>query len=111
MIDKVPWHKHKIDLVIDASGVEQNVINSKKILSDELRKVIITHSPDQNIDHTIIMGVNEESYDHKKHDVISSSICDASALGPILSELDKNLLKLKVVLLPLCIQDFPIKIY
>lgn len=90
LIDKVPWHKHKIDLVIDASGVEQNVINSKKILSDELRKVIITHSPDQNIDHTIIMGVNEESYDHKKHDVISSSICDASALGPILSELDKN---------------------
>ena len=90
LIDKVPWHKHKIDLVIDASGVEQNVINSKKILNKELRKVVITHSPDKNIDHTIIMGVNETTYDYEKHDVVSSSICDASALGPILSELDKN---------------------
>jgi len=90
MIDNVPWHDHKIDLVIDASGVEKNVISSKKIIKNDLTKVVITHSPDKNIDHTIIMGVNEKSYDYNKHNIISSSICDASALGPILSELDKN---------------------
>ena len=28
MIDNVPWHDHKIDLVIDASGVEKNVFIS-----------------------------------------------------------------------------------
>ena len=90
LIDKVPWDKHDIDLVIDASGVEQNVINSKNILNKKLEKVVITHSPNQNVDHTIIMGVNEESYIYNKHNIISSSICDASALGPVLSELDKN---------------------
>ena len=40
LIDKVPWDKHDIDLVIDASGVEQNVINSKNILNKKLEKVI-----------------------------------------------------------------------
>ena len=89
VINDVPWHKHNIDIVIDSSGVEKNVINSKKIIGSKLSKVLITHSPDKNIDFTLILGVNEKKYDNKKHNIISSSICDASALGPILYQLEK----------------------
>jgi len=89
-IDEVPWEKYDVDVVIDATGVKANVKNSKKILSKKLRKVIITHSPENFVDFTLILGVNEKKYDNKKHNVISSSICDASALGPILHQLDKN---------------------
>lgn len=89
-IDKVPWSKHNVDLVIDASGVEKNVTLSKKILSKKLSKVIITHSPDKNIDFTMIFGVNEQNFNNKKHNIISSSICDASALAPVLSEIEKK---------------------
>ena len=32
-IQKVPWSENNLNLVIDASGVEKNVINSKKILN------------------------------------------------------------------------------
>ncbi len=89
-INEVDWKKFGINLVIDATGIKQNVINSKKILSKQLSKVIITHSPDKIVDNTIIIGANEETYDHKKQNIISSSICDASALAPVLYELDKN---------------------
>jgi glyceraldehyde 3-phosphate dehydrogenase len=90
IINEVPWAKHEVDIVIDSSGVEKNVINSKKILGKTISKVLITHSPDKNVDSTLILGVNEKSYDYKKHNVISSSICDASALGPILNQLEKK---------------------
>ena len=38
----------------------------------------------------MILGVNEKSYNFKKHNVISSSICDASAIGPILYQIQKK---------------------
>ncbi len=88
-IDDVNWKNFKLDLVIDATGVEKNIINAKKIINNKLSKVIITHSPDKYVDTTIILGVNEKSYSFKKHNIISSSICDATALGPVLSELEK----------------------
>ena len=89
-ITEVNWDKFDLDLVIDASGVGKNVIDSKKILNKKLSKVIITHSPDRHVDNTLIIGANEKSYNYKKQHVISSSICDASALAPVLCELDKN---------------------
>ncbi len=89
-ITEVPWDKLGIDIVIDATGVAKNVKNAKKILKNSVKKIVITHSPDKNIDFTMIMGVNEKFYNYRKHDVVSSSICDASAIGPVLKELDEN---------------------
>ena len=71
--------------------------------------MLITHS-DKNIDFTLILGVNEKNYDNKKHNIISSSICDASALGPILYQLEKYY-GIESGMLPLYIQDYHIKIY
>ena len=89
-ITEVPWNKLGIDVVIDATGVAKNVKDAKKIIKNSVKKNVITHSPDKNIDFTMIMGVNEKSYNYKKHDLVSSSICDASAIGPVLKELDEN---------------------
>ena len=89
-IHEVEWNKFGIDLLIDATGTEINVINSRKVLGKKLSKVIITHSPDKYVDNTLILGVNEESYNYKKQHIISSSICDASAIGPVLSILDRK---------------------
>ncbi len=89
-ITEVPWNKLGIDVVIDATGVAKNVKDAKKIIKNSVKKIVITHSPDKNIDFTMIMGVNEKSYNYRKHDLVSSSICDASAIGPVLKELDEN---------------------
>ena len=61
-IQDVDWEKNEVDIVIDATGVQSNVDNAKKILSKKIKKVLITHSPDKNIDKTLIMGVNENNY-------------------------------------------------
>ena len=89
-IQDVKWKENKVDIVIEATGTNSNLIASRKILSKNLKKVIVTHSPKQNVDFTMILGVNEKSYNFKKHNVISSSICDASAIGPILYQIQKK---------------------
>jgi glyceraldehyde 3-phosphate dehydrogenase len=86
--EHVPWERHDIDVLIDATGVKANVLAAHRLIERGIPKIVITHSPDE-VDTTIILGVNENEYDPKKHHVISSSICDASAIAPVLFEINK----------------------
>lgn len=88
-IEEVSWGSYDIDLVFDCSGVHRNVLNANKLLK-EVKKVIITHSPDE-VDKTIILGVNEDKYNPDKDNIISSSICDAVALSPTLKIMNKEI--------------------
>jgi len=87
-IQDVPWERYKVDVVIEATGVHNNLLGAKKIVKKKISKIVITHSSNKNIDFTMIMGVNEKKYDSKKHHIISSSVCDASALGPVLKAIN-----------------------
>lgn len=88
--EEVPWQEHDLDVLIDATGVSANVKASHKLINKVVPKVIITHSPPvSEVDLTVIIGVNESSYDPKIHHVVSSSICDASAVAPLLYELGR----------------------
>lgn len=82
-IHKVPWEEWGVEIIIDCSGVKTNVYNSRKIIDKKkVRKIIVTHSPDE-VDFTMVLGVNEDKYNTKNHNLISSSICDATAIAPI----------------------------
>ncbi len=81
---QVPWQDYKLDVLIDSSGIIEN-LNKYKDLRKSVKNVIITNSPDSKlVDNEIIYGVNHESYDSKKDFIISSSICDATAISPVI---------------------------
>ena len=89
-IDEVPWDRHKIKFIIDASGVQENLIRSRN-LKGKVKNVIVTHSPEREyIDKYIIMGINENEINPDTDFVISSSICDANAFGPVVDVLEKE---------------------
>jgi len=94
-ISEVPWKEWGVDIVVDCSGVLENTLKSKKIIEKKYaKKVIFTNSPDQ-VDFTMILGVNEKEYNPKKHHLISSSICDATAIAPVSKVIDE-LYKIKI---------------
>ena len=86
-IEDVDWAKLGVDIVIDASGVHDNVLAAKGLMTRGVRKVVVTHSPPE-VDQTLVLGVNEDSYDPERHDVVSGSICDAVAAAPVLMHLN-----------------------
>lgn len=89
-IDEVNWKSKDIDIIIDASGILDNVIRAQDTIEKQsAKKVIITHSPD-NVDFTLVLGANEDKLDLSKHHVISSSICDATAIGPVIKIIKEN---------------------
>ncbi len=88
-IAKVKWEDDAVDVVIDSSGVLQNVLNASALVKEgRLKKVVVTHAPNQGLDFTYMEGVNEKEYDKKSHHVVSSSICDANAVAPFYKLID-----------------------
>lgn len=90
-IDEVDWSSVGVDIIIDSSGIYDNTLRSHFLVErKQAKKVIITNSPNKGIDFTMVLGANESKLDLTKHHVIASSICDATALAPVLKLLNDN---------------------
>ncbi len=89
-IGEVPWAEAGVDVVIDCTGVSQNVLSGGRLVKQKrVRKMVVTHAS-PHVDKTIIMGVNEHTYASGRDHVLSSSICDANAIGPVISFLERR---------------------
>lgn len=86
-ITEVDWKEAGVQILIDSSGPEENVMKSRELIKNEIvKKVIITHSSD-NVDNEIIIGINDDTL-KPSDNVISSNICDSSAITHLLKWVD-----------------------
>lgn len=86
----IPWHRHGVDIVIEATGRFTDAIQAKGHLEAGARKVIIT-APAKNPDITVVLGVNESAYDPKRHHVVSNASCTTNCLAPVVRTLHESL--------------------
>ena len=90
-IDDAPWDAEQVDVVIDSSGVYSNLARARDLKQRNVRMCVTTNSPaEDEVDKTIILGINEESIDFGSDFLIASSICDANAVAPVLHVLDRE---------------------
>lgn len=87
--EKLPWSSLGVDLVIESTGRFTDRENSSKHLKAGAKKVIIS-APAKDPDVTLVMGVNEKTYDPKKHNIISNASCTTNCLAPIAKVLLDN---------------------
>ena len=84
------WDHYQTDVVIDSSGIHENLLFKNELKSKGVRHQIVTNTPDSDeVDRYVIMGVNENSLTTDSF-LISSSICDASAVAPVVNVLNKK---------------------
>ncbi len=86
--DTCPWGKHKVDIVLECSGVFTEAEKAKGHISAGAKKVIIS-SPAKGEDITIVVGVNEKNYDPDKHHIISNASCTTNCLAPLAKVIDE----------------------
>lgn len=87
---EIPWKEYGVDLVIESSGVftdKEKCIGHMQ--NGRVKKVLIT-APAKGQDITVVMGVNEKSYDPKKHNIISNASCTTNCLAPMAEVLLDN---------------------
>src|SRR5438445_3114589 len=78
----IPWDLVGAELVIESTGRFTKAEHARKHLHDGVKKVIIS-APAKNEDITIVLGVNEDKYDPKAHNVISNASCTTNCLAPV----------------------------
>jgi glyceraldehyde 3-phosphate dehydrogenase len=78
----LPWESVGAQVVIESTGRFTDANDAKKHLRGPVKKVIIS-APAKNEDITLVLGVNHEKYDAKKHNIISNASCTTNCLAPI----------------------------
>jgi glyceraldehyde 3-phosphate dehydrogenase len=79
---QLPWKDLGVDVVFESTGLFTNRDDAAKHVTAGARKVIIT-APAKGPDLTIVLGVNDEVYDPRKHQIISNASCTTNCLAPV----------------------------
>src|ERR1041385_3136570 len=78
----IDWESVGAEIVIESTGLFTKAEDARKHLHGTVKKVIIS-APAKNEDITIVLGVNEEQYDPKAHNIISNASCTTNCLAPV----------------------------
>ncbi len=85
---KLPWRELGVDVVVESTGLFTDRDKAVLHIDKGGAKKVIISAPAKGEDITIVMGVNEESYDPAKHHVISNASCTTNCLAPVAKVLD-----------------------
>ncbi len=86
---EVPWGDWGADIVIEATGVFTQRDKAAAHLDGGAKRVIIS-APAKGPDATFVMGVNHDSYDPAKHQVVSNASCTTNCLAPVAKVLEDS---------------------
>ena len=79
---KIPWKDLGADIIIESSGALRGRSKAAGHLEAGAQRVILS-APSDDVDATIVLGVNEESYEPKKHRIVSMASCTTNSLAPV----------------------------
>ncbi len=83
----LPWRDLDVDVAIESTGIFTDGKAAANHIEAGARKVIIS-APATNVDETFVVGVNDDSYDPEKHNVISNASCTTNCFVPMMKVLD-----------------------
>ena len=86
---KLPWEDLNIDIVIESTGVFRTCSALETHLKAGAKKVILTVPAKDEIDNTVVVGVNEDTL-KKEHRIVSNASCTTNCLAPMAKILDES---------------------
>jgi glyceraldehyde 3-phosphate dehydrogenase len=86
----LPWKDLNIDLVIECTGAFTSKEGASKHLQAGAKRVMISAPAKDEIDHTLLMGVNHTEYDPAKDFIVSNASCTTNCLAPVAKVLSKT---------------------
>jgi glyceraldehyde 3-phosphate dehydrogenase len=83
------WGELGVDVVIESTGHFTKADDARKHIEAGAKKVIIS-APAKGEDITIVMGVNDDTYDAASHHIISNASCTTNCVAPMAKVLLEN---------------------
>ena len=84
---EIGWNSVGAAIVIESTGLFTKGADARKHIRGSVKKVMIS-APATDPDHTIVLGVNDKTYDPAKHHVVSNASCTTNCFVPLVKVLD-----------------------
>ena len=79
---RLPWEENGVDVVLEATGALRSRDDAAGHLEAGASRVIIS-APSADADTTLVLGVNDDTYDPERHFVVSNASCTTNCLAPV----------------------------
>jgi glyceraldehyde 3-phosphate dehydrogenase len=86
---QLPWKDLGVYLAVESTGFFTDREGASKHLAAGAKKVLIS-APAKNPDVTIVLGVNDQVYDHQKHNLVSNASCTTNCVAPVTKVIHEN---------------------
>lgn len=86
-VNCLPWRELGVDVVLECTGAFTSREMADKHIACGARKVVFSQPADENVDATIVYGVNNHTL-KPSHQVISNASCTSNCIVPILKVID-----------------------
>lgn len=87
--ENLKWDELGADVVLECTGLFTEREKAAAHIRAGAKKVLLS-APGKNADATIVMGVNEDSYNSEQHHVVSNASCTTNCLAPVVQILNKE---------------------
>ncbi len=87
---KIPWRDAGVEIVVESTGRFTDVGKASAHLQAGAKRVIISAplaKTAEGAQVTVVMGINQESYDPARHTVISNASCTTNCIAPVVKVL------------------------
>jgi glyceraldehyde 3-phosphate dehydrogenase len=86
---KLPWKELNVDVVVESTGVFRKREQIENHLKQGANKVVLTVPAKDEIDNTIVLGVNDDSLKASDR-IVSNASCTTNCLAPVAKVLHDN---------------------
>ena len=86
----IPWRDAGVEVVLECTGKFRTRDDAAGHLAAGAEKVILS-APGKNVDATLVLGVNFDTYDPAAHSVVSNASCTTNCLAPVAKVLHEGL--------------------
>ncbi len=86
---RIPWGTAGVEIVVESTGIFTDASKASAHLEAGAKKVVIT-APASKEDVTLVLGVNEDKYDPKKHRIVSNASCTTNCIATMVKVLHDN---------------------
>lgn len=86
---ELPWGEMGVDVVIEATGVFRTRKQIQQHIDAGAKRVILTVPAKDEIDYTVVIGVNDDGL-KPEHKIVSNASCTTNCLAPMAKVLNDN---------------------
>ena len=85
----LPWNELAVDIVIESTGIFRQRAQLQNHITAGAKRVVLTVPSKDEIDYTVVLGVNDEGL-RPEHKIVSNASCTTNCLAPMAKILNES---------------------